>query len=154
MTFDVELNELNERYYALYGRLFENAELMEEKPARYMGDKIFEQYKKEYDALALKWSIPQKQEMFELKVKHGTLVPRNKFFIFKNRAKKLTLKELGLTLNDEFEAREKAYNARLQAHNVEIVATINAAETPTDAAQTPETKTNVENAEVNGELRK
>ena len=45
------LERLNERIYELYGRLYENSELLTKKQSDYIADRLFEQYKAEYALL-------------------------------------------------------------------------------------------------------
>ena len=48
-----QLKQLNECIYELYGRLYENEELLTKKQTDYIADKLFEAYKQEYGVLAL-----------------------------------------------------------------------------------------------------
>lgn len=63
--------DLNEAYYELYGRLFENMELVDEKFYALVSKKLLESYEEERALLERKNSIAYRQELFETKVGAG-----------------------------------------------------------------------------------
>lgn len=99
--------DLNEAYYELYGRLFENMELVDEKFYALVSKKLLESYEEERALLERKNSIAYKQELFETKVRCGRKIPRT-FLWWRNRAAKTTLKELAQELGAYFAERDKA----------------------------------------------
>lgn len=102
--------DLNEAYYKLYGRLFENMELVDEKFYALVSKKLLESYEEERALLERKNSIAYKQELFETKVRCGRKIPRT-FLWWRNRAAKTTLKELAQELGAYFAERDKALTA-------------------------------------------
>lgn len=99
--------DLNEAYYELYGRLFENMELVDEKFYALVSKKLLESYEEERALLERKNSIAYKQDLFETKVRCGRKIPRT-FLWWRNRAAKTTLKELAQELGVYFAERDKA----------------------------------------------
>ena len=105
------LASLNEEYYELYGRLFENHEVMDESAYKLISQKLFEGYKDDYELLARKSSIAYKQDMFETKTRCGKKIPRV-FLFFRNRAARTTARELELELGEYFRKRDVAIEQR------------------------------------------
>ena len=99
--------DLNEAYYELYGRLFENMELVDEKFYALVSKKLLESYEEERALLERKNRIAYKQELFETKVRCGRKIPRT-FLWWRNRAAKTTLKELAQELGAYFRERDAA----------------------------------------------
>lgn len=99
--------DLNEAYYELYGRLFENMELVDEKFYALVSKKLLESYEEERALLERKNSIAYKQELFETKVRCGRKIPRT-FLWWRNRAAKTTARELALELGAYFRERDAA----------------------------------------------
>ena len=55
-----DLRELNEKFYDMFGRLFRNRKLLDsEKTFKYFGERLFEQYKAEYEALKYKHELKE-----------------------------------------------------------------------------------------------
>ena len=97
-----ELGELNEKFYQLYGRLHKNKSLLAIKPEQiqYMATALFNQYKAEYKLLAMRAEIREQRELYDTELRHDVLVPRKRFFLFRNRA----MKQLDVEILDELEA--------------------------------------------------
>lgn len=136
-----ELGELNEKFYELYGRLYENGELLTPKQAALMADNLLAQYKAEYELLALKTGIEEAKELYTVKQRRGTLIPHRWRFLFwrkENYAAQVIDREIQTEITRYFNERERAL-ARL----VEAIEKENAeADEPTDeetpgAAETP-----------------
>lgn len=102
---------LNEEYYELYGRLFENREVMDEAAYKLISQKLLEGYKDDYELLARKGSIAYRQELFETKVRCGRKIPRT-FLWWRNRAAKTTARELALELGAYFRERDAEIERR------------------------------------------
>ena len=97
-----ELGELNEKFYQLYGRLHKNKSLLAIKPEQiqYMATALFNQYKAEYKLLAMRAEIREQRELYDAELRHYVLVPRKRFFFFRNRS----MKQLDAEILDELEA--------------------------------------------------
>ena len=97
-----ELSELNEKFYELYGRLHKNKSLLAIKPEQiqYMATALFNQYKAEYKLLTMRAEIREQRELYDAGLRHAVLVPRKRFFLFRNRA----MKQLDAEILDELEA--------------------------------------------------
>lgn len=108
-----ELHDLNERFYALYGRSYENSELLTREQSEYMAKKLLEQYKDEYELLELKESVERSRLMYALRLKRGYLSPRTWRFllIFKrkyNFAAELLNREVNEEVQNLYAAQEAA----------------------------------------------
>lgn len=70
------LSALNETFYALYGRLYENGELLTKEQTDSMAEKLLAQYEAEYEILHLREEIERARELYELRLRHAALIPR------------------------------------------------------------------------------
>lgn len=107
-----QLKQLNECIYELYGRLYENEELLTKKQTDYMADKLFEAYKQEYGVLALNAEPETAGEAFAAKERRRLLVPYvpGRFArIFLRRRTNAVAK---LILREVREAAERAFAER------------------------------------------
>ena len=105
-----ELGELNEKFYQLYGRLHKNKSLLAIKPEQiqYMATALFNQYKAEYRLLAMRAEIRERRELYDAELRHAVLVPRKRFFFFRNRAMKQLDAEILENLEAWFAQREQS----------------------------------------------
>ena len=112
-----ELRLLNEAFYKLYGRLYENEPL-------FLGDKkavdrfkanLFEQYEAEYRVLKIKFETIEKPALYQAEVRHDILVPRKRLIFFRNRAQKLIDNEVICELDRYFAEREKKLEKQQEA---------------------------------------
>lgn len=111
-----ELRALNDKFYQLFGELFENRKLLDSnKTYQYMGEKLFEQYKTEYEVLRIKFETVEKPALYRAEVIHFETVPKNRFIFFRNRAKKLIDNEVFAELSKSFKAREEAVERLIEA---------------------------------------
>lgn len=111
-----DFKKLNTKFYEIYGDLFENRELIGTKAAYdYMALKIFEQYKTDYEYLKVTSEIVEKPELYAAKVRHNELVPRRRFFFFRNRAMKLSDEEILISLEKIFDERNAALLKEIEA---------------------------------------
>lgn len=111
-----ELKKLNEKFYELFGRLHENHQLLNSvKAYEFLGAKIFEQYKAEYELLRIRFESEEKPELYREQVKRNILVPRNRFIFFRNRARKLIYREVMLQLDKYFREREEVLERQTKA---------------------------------------
>ena len=133
-----ELKQLNECIYELYGRLYENEELLTKKQTDYMADKLFEVYKQEYGVLALNAEPETAGEVFAAKERRRLLVPYvpGRFArIFLRRRTNAVAK---LILREVREAAERAFAERTAKLDAAKKAAEQAAEQPAEQAA-PET---------------
>ena len=140
-----DLKQLNERIYELYGRLYENEELLTKKQTDYMADKLFEAYKQEYGVLALNAEPETAGEAFAAKERRRLLVPYvpGRFArIFLRRRTNAVAK---LILREVREAAERAFAERTAKLDAAKKAAEQAEEQPaeqtapeTDAAESGE----------------
>lgn len=111
-----EFKRLNEKFYELFGRLNENKSLFNNvKAVEFFGNKIFEQYKTEYEILKVRFEEIEKPELYRERVKREILVPRRRFIFFRNRARKLIDNEIVTEFNKYFNDREKALEKQIKA---------------------------------------
>lgn len=113
-----ELGELNEKFYELYGRLYENGELLTPKQAALMADNLLAQYKAEYELLTLKTGIDEMKELYAVKQRRGALIPHRWRFLFwrkKNYAADVIDREIQAEISRYFNAREKALERLIEA---------------------------------------
>ena len=133
-----ELKQLNECIYELYGRLYENEELLTKKQTDYMADKLFEVYKQEYGVLALNAEPETAGEAFAAKERRRLLVPYvpGRFArIFLRRRTNAVAK---LILREVREAAERAFAERTAKLDAAKKAAEQAEEQPAEQAA-PET---------------
>lgn len=125
-----ELGELNEKFYELYGRLYENGELLTAKQAALMADNLLAQYKAEYELLTLKTGIEEAKELYTVKQRRGALIPHRWRFLFWGKANQAALtieREIQAEIVRYFNEREKALERLIEALDKEN------AETPEEA---------------------
>lgn len=109
-----DLEALNERIYELYGRLYENAELLTKKQSDYIADRLFEQYKKEYDILRLNAEPDRAAAQYRAEERSARLMPYSPCWFMrlfgkkKNEAAKLIEREVEKAVGQEFATRECA----------------------------------------------
>lgn len=103
-----ELGDLNEKFYQLYGRLHKNKSLLAVKPEQlnYIATALFNQYKAEYKLLVMRTEIRERRALYDAELRHYMLVPRKRFFFFRNRAMKQLDAEILDKLEAWFEERE------------------------------------------------
>ena len=124
-----DLRELNEQFYALYGRLYKNRELLGKAQEDSMAAKLLAQYEAEYELLHLREEIGRMRELYELRLKRSALIPRTwRSWLFRrkyNRAAALS--------GERIAAEVERYFARLEAALCAEQASVGEAGEPTDA---------------------
>ena len=152
-----ELHDLNERFYALYGRLYENSELLTREQSDYMAKKLLEQYKDEYELLELKESVGRARLMYALRLKRGYLSPRTWRFllIFKrkyNFAAELLNREVNEEVQNLYAAQEAAIEKlRRQLMDEEVSGFSDDDEAEEGEEETPESPGEAETDEGQGD---
>lgn len=121
-----KIDELNERFYALYGRLYENGEQLTREQTASIAKKLLAQYERAYEMLCLREEIEQARELYELRLERGALIPRTWRFLFFRRKYNRAAVISGEAVAAKVERR---FAARLQ----DI-----AAQTPQEGAEAPE----------------
>ena len=110
-----DLRELNEQFYALYGRLYKNRELLGKAQEDSMAAKLLAQYEAEYELLHLREEIVRAKELYELRLKSSALTPRtwrSWFFRRKyNRAAALSGERIAAEVERYFARLEEALRA-------------------------------------------
>ena len=110
-----DLDELNEEFYYLFGRLYENRELLSDDAAKAMAKYLFDQYSAEYEILSVRKSVRQKKELYREKLRHGCFVPHRILLLWKNRAMKLSRADIGIEFGKWVAEREKELEERINA---------------------------------------
>ena len=113
-----DLRELNEQFYALYGRLYKNRELLGKAQEDSMAAKLLAQYESEYELLHLREEIGRMRELYELRLKRSALIPRTwRSWLFRrkyNRAAALSGEQITAEVERYFAEREAALYAQHQ----------------------------------------
>ena len=84
---------LNERFYNLYGRLYENSEFLTKRQTDAISSRLLKQYEIEFKKLDYEKMIIDKKILFRIKTERGYFAPF-KFLFFKNKLAKLISKEI------------------------------------------------------------
>lgn len=122
-----ELKQLNIKFYELYGNLDKAREIIANNATyQYFAAKLFEQYKAEYEILKIKAETEEKPALYNAKLRHNQLVPRRRFFLFRNRAQKLIDEEVTTELEQLF----REYKSKIEM-------LIDALDSADDASQRP-----------------
>ena len=136
-----DLEALNERIYELYGRLYENGELLTKKQSDYIADGLFEQYKKEYEILKLNTDPDRAAAKYRAKERGELLTPRSPcwfkrlFGQRKNKAAELIEREEQKIAEEGFAARESVLDSQADKPSEEQAA--EGAENPSESAAGP-----------------
>ena len=99
------LDELNEEFYRLSGRLYENIELLPEPLYNYISARLTDRYKEEYELLDQTYTVSIRRQRFRQRLR-GAYAPW-KFLWFKNRAAKEDIADFRLEFGQWLEGREK-----------------------------------------------
>lgn len=113
-----ELDELHKRFYALYGELHNNGELLgDAKTYKIFAQNLLKQYETEYELLNTRFETDENPELYRARLRHAVLSPRNRFIFFRNRAKKQIDDEVLTELEEYFVNCADALNKRTAALN-------------------------------------
>ena len=136
-----DLEALNERIYELYGRLYENGELLTKKQSDYIADRLFEQYKKEYEILKLNNEPDRATAQYRAEERGELLTPRSPcwfkrlFGQRKNKAAELIEREEQKTAEEGFAARESVLDSQVDKPSEEQA--VEGGENPSESAAGP-----------------
>lgn len=139
-----KLRELNETYYELYGRLYENGEQLTKEQRDSIAAKLLAEYESEYEVLRLKEEIARARELYELRLKSAELIPRTwrVLHIFRrkyNRAAIQSGAEVAAEVERYFARREAAlYAAEEAAEQAQEGSTAGAEETAQESREAAE----------------
>ena len=132
-----ELKQLNDRIYELYGRLYENEELLTKKQTDCIADKLYEAYKQEYAILVLNAEPETSCARFRAKTRRNLLVP----YVPGRLARWLLRRRINtsaeLILREVRAAAERAFAERIAKLNA-VQAEKEEAELPKGAIEQPE----------------
>ncbi len=96
-----DIKKLNITFYELYGELFRNTKLLNKKQLDFMSSKLLEQYKVEFEKIAVVKAISDKSELYEFYLNYRHKVPK-RFLFFKNKIAKLLSKAVRREVEDYF----------------------------------------------------
>lgn len=99
------LDELNEEFYRLSGRLYENIELLPEPLYNYISARLTDRYKEAYELLDQTYTVSIRRQRFRQRLR-GAYAPW-KFLWFKNRAAKEDIADFRLEFGQWLEEREE-----------------------------------------------
>lgn len=107
------IDALNKRFYALYGELFGNKEILTGEQRDLMAAKLLKLYKREYDVLEMRTEIERAREEYMLRLRNEAYIPRSWRFlgIFRrkyNRAAALAGAQIAKEVERYFEESEDA----------------------------------------------
>ena len=160
-----DIRELNETFYELYGRLYENALFLPSKQRDYTYQVLLLEYKAEYARISSENEIERSSENFSVKLRKKALVPK-RWWLFgrKNRAAQLIEDEVRAAIEAYFAAKEaeiaemrktQAETSVIDGSDVlrnartaeQVRRLMEAAETPAEQAQGAEANDGTEEAE-------
>ena len=99
------LDELNEEFYRLSGRLYENIELLPEPLYNYISARLTDRYKEAYELLDQTYTVSIRRHRFRQRLR-GAYAPW-KFSRFQNRAAKEDIADFRLEFGQWLEEREE-----------------------------------------------
>lgn len=94
-----ELGKLIDSFCRQYGIVEDNKEILSKQQYELMLNNLLAQYKAEYKLLLLRNEIKEKRALYDAELRYYMLVPRKRFFLFRNRA----MKQLDAKILDELE---------------------------------------------------
>lgn len=106
-----ELNELNSRFLALYGDIYEEREHLPPKQKELMQDRLIAEYKEELEILLMRAAIDRAREKYRLQLEIAAYTPRTwrVLWIFKRKYNRAAMK-----IMDEVDAEVQEYFERLK----------------------------------------
>ena len=116
------LKELNDKYFALYGDLYQARGLLTERQYKLSAEALLMSYKEELDVLFAERALAVGRERFELKFKVRNWLPRRVFLFWNNKIAKKLLK----TYMADFKAELK----RLEEKAMPPTTTASSSDTP------------------------
>ena len=110
------IRELNEVFYDLYGRLYENTELLTKRQRDAVSTRLLKQYEVEYQKIASEKQIEDLTILFDLRLQKGFYTPFSFLFI-KNKLAKL----MALEVKNQAEEYFKKYFEKINAEKESVL---------------------------------
>lgn len=106
-----EINELNNRFLALYGNIYEEREHLPPKQRELMQDRLIAEYKEELEILLMRAAIDRAREKYRLQLEIAAYTPRTwrVLWIFKRKYNQAAMK-----IMDEVQTEVREYFERLK----------------------------------------
>lgn len=107
-----EINELNNRFLALYGNIYEEREHLPPKQRELMQDRLIAEYKEELEILLMRAAIDRAREKYRLQLEIAAYTPRTwrVLWIFKRKYNQAAIK-----IMDEVQAEVQAFFSGLKS---------------------------------------
>lgn len=103
----MQINELNDKYYVLYGELYEAKAVLPVKQYETMCKALYEQYCRELEVVVGKINLETGRDVFELRFKLRNYIPRRRWFFRWNKIAKVLLKKFKAEFLKELNALDK-----------------------------------------------
>lgn len=105
------LNELNSKFLALYGDIYEEREHLPPKQRELMQDRLIAEYKEELEILLMRAAIDRAREKYRLQLEIAAYTPRTwrVLWIFKRKYNQAAMK-----IMDEVQTEVREYFERLK----------------------------------------
>ena len=87
----MEIGELNEKYFGLYGDLYYNRSLLTSKQYEVMSKALYTEYAKELEVVVGDKSLKVGRSVFELRFKLRNYLPHRRLFFWWNKTAKMLL---------------------------------------------------------------
>ena len=87
----MEIGELNEKYFGLYGDLYYNRSLLTSKQYEVMSKALYTEYSKELEVVVGDKSLKVGRSVFELRFKLRNYLPHRWLFFWWNKTAKMLL---------------------------------------------------------------
>lgn len=106
-----EINELNNKFLALYGNIYEEREHLPPKQRELMQDRLIAEYKEELEILLMRAAIDRAREKYRLQLEIAAYTPRTwrVLWIFRRKYNQAAIK-----IMDEVQAEVQEYFERLK----------------------------------------
>ena len=107
-----EINELNNKFLALYGNIYEEREHLPPKQRELMQDRLIAEYKEELEILLMRAAIDRAREKYRLQLEIAAYTPRTwrVLWIFKRKYNQAAIK-----IMDEVQAEVQAFFSGLKS---------------------------------------
>ena len=106
-----EINDLNNKFLALYGNIYEEREHLPPKQKELMQDRLIAEYKEELELLLMRAAIDRAREKYRLQLEIAAYTPRTwrVLWIFKRKYNQAAMK-----IMDEVQTEVREYFERLK----------------------------------------
>lgn len=97
------LKELNNKYFELYGELYQSRSLLTDKQYKLTADALLDAYKYDLEVCTAEKMLKVGRELYELKFKVRNWLPHRVFLFFNNKIAKKLLKKYLVDFKKELE---------------------------------------------------